>query len=711
MTSSGWAVLVAVAYLVGPALAAQRLSAVVLAGPPASVRACGSVTALAWLLVVGCFGLALFGAFAPGPALGLSLVLGVAAVAPGREALAAGVRADGRAVRAAVADIGWIVGALGGVVVTGIGGLVLVRGIVTPPLGWDDLTYRLFKAGTWVQAGRFTTEPAPDAWQYYDYFPGNGEVLWSWLLLAERSGALLAVGSVTTWLACLLGTYAAARALGIERRGSTVAALALGTVPAVAVFSDTSYVDNLVLASTVCGLALLLDARRRPSWCGLGLGLAALAVGAGTKSTGLTVLALGALYAVAFAPWPGRLRSGLARLAVAATAVTAVVAPWYLRAWIDRGSPLYPYPSPVPGLDWPRNEQLARLVGAPADSASFADELGWSWHLLATRDLNWPPAPWFYLLLAFVGVVLALLWPRRRAEVGLLVAIAATGLTVLAASDAHGLRHIWGDVLGRLVTPSLAALVLLAATVAMRWLWPAWLALVAAQGWRSVSVLIDSSGAADRAAVTDLATRSAGPLAVAAVVVALAVLARHRRPSRDRRAAAGGAVAVALVVASVLVAASAAVGVRDDHRYDLYRASLEEDLYRAHGLGPGRCLHPLWEHVDVEGPTTIAVVAGFQIFGHTSFRFPFLGSDLQNRVVYVPVTTDGSLVDYEDLEAVRAAFDADAWLARLDALDVDHIALLHGDLPEAEVIGQHPERFTLAQHGACNDAVLHRFVG
>src|SRR4030095_4741815 len=37
-----------------------------------------------------------------------------------------------------------------------------------PPLGWDALTYHLFRAGRWVHDGHASVVTAPDAWGYYE---------------------------------------------------------------------------------------------------------------------------------------------------------------------------------------------------------------------------------------------------------------------------------------------------------------------------------------------------------------------------------------------------------------------------------------------------------------------------------------------------------------------------------------------------------------
>src|SRR5437870_1975973 len=74
------------------------------------------------------------------------------------------------------------------------------------------------------------------------------------------------VGSVLTWVGCLLGGFSAARLLGCDREQSVLAATAIVSIPAAAVFVDSSYVDNLELAGFLMGFVLLLECRRSFSW-------------------------------------------------------------------------------------------------------------------------------------------------------------------------------------------------------------------------------------------------------------------------------------------------------------------------------------------------------------------------------------------------------------------------------------------------------------
>ena len=116
------------------------------------------------------------------------------------------------------------------VVVLGVvGALVLLRvlkGAASPPLGWDGLTYHLFKSGRFASLGRPVFETAPDGWGYYESFPAAGSVLHGLGMLVARDGALV------PWIGGAFGLFAAFAVYVLARRlgGTRVpAAFAAGT--------------------------------------------------------------------------------------------------------------------------------------------------------------------------------------------------------------------------------------------------------------------------------------------------------------------------------------------------------------------------------------------------------------------------------------------------------------------------------------------------
>ncbi|MGB5516283.1 MAG: hypothetical protein WBP36_17320, partial [Thermoanaerobaculia bacterium] len=62
---------------------------------------------------------------------------------------------------------------------------------------------------------------------------------------------------------------------------------------------------------------------------------------------------------------------------------------------------------------------------------------------------------------------------------------------------------------------------------------------------------------------------------------------------------------------------------------------------------------------------------------------------------YIPITTDGGLISYEDSAGVAAAADRRAWLGRLLDRDVDHVAALGPRSIEHAWVEELPELFAV----------------
>ncbi len=186
------------------------------------------------------------------------------------------------------------------------------------------------------------------------------------------------------------------------------------------------------------------------------------------------------------------------------------------------------------------------------------------------------------------------------------------------------------------------------------------------------------------------AEMTAAFLQVLAVIFAIAGLWFLLRRSRWRTRAVGP-----VVIASLTVALLAIIGVREHFRWAAYRLHGERQLFDFHGVPPVQAW-PLWREVDGAEPSRIAVTAGYDPrIPHNWFRWPFLGTRLQNDVVYLPVTADGEIVSYFDREALVEAADRKAWLQRVADQEVDWIAALGPATIEHRWILELPRIFPL----------------
>ena len=119
--------------------------------------------------------------------------------------------------------------------------------------------------------------------------------------------------------------------------------------------------------------------------------------------------------------------------------------------------------------------------------------------------------------------------------------------------------------------------------------------------------------------------------------------------------------------------------IRQGWRYPLWEASAraQQPLFLLHRLHPTyAAAWSLWRDLDGAVPRTLAVTAGWDGLGHNLYLYPLLGSRLQNRVLYVPVTAGGEVIDHRDAERRKKAADFPSWLRRLQAARVDTVVSL-----------------------------------
>ena len=600
-------------------------------------------------------------------------------------------------------------------------GLRFVRSMLAPPLTWDALTYHLLKAGRWVQAGGFVAERAPDAWGYYEYFQPFGDYLWAWAMLPVHGDLLIGPAGVLVWATCLLGTYTLARTLGAAGVASVAAALFVTFNPTVVNYLTTAHVENVLLAAFVLGAVFLARSFVQRDWVNPVLAAAALGVLAGVKFNGAPVAALGALAIVVAVVrrHPGPVGRGTRPTYVLAGCVLALAlgAHPYLRAWYDTGSPFYPFHVAIgaatlsagnPELAWVM-ARADKLPHGPLFQALFVPK---EFDLIVGREQFLNPGP-PVLLIGLTGLIAAIgafgrigsgsrprlvhfveaPYDRRPIVIYLLIASAIT-IAGVATSDVAALRTVWANVLGRFLLIPLAAAAIFTALLPPRVSVPLLLGgtalgvpLTIPLGW----------GPSDRAAFAD--PRMIAVLATVILVAYVVWLTREKRLTLAGRLVPATAPVMIGAVACIL-SWGVVREIRDTHRHAYFRDAADERAYDPHWLGyQETAAFPLWRQFDRVAGASIAVSAGWHEYGHNWFRYPLLGSRLQNRVVYVPITSDGTVVDYRDDAALRARSDYRAWLRRLVEQQIDYLVLLHPEPPEAAWVRAHPDIFTPAGDG------------
>jgi hypothetical protein len=579
------------------------------------------------------------------------------------------------------------------------------RGLVAPPLAWDALTYHLLKAGRWVQAGTFTPEAAPDAWGYYEYFMPYGDVLWAWAMLPVHGDALLAPAGMLVWLTLALGAYVTASGLRARRELALVGAAIVASTPTVMNYLTGAYVENLTAAIFLIGAAFITRALQRPDRRSFLLSGAALGLGAGVKIVSLPYLVLG--LALLGLKVVGVGRPGRQRMVLLAACVlpAAIALPPYVRAWVEMGSPTYPIGFNVGSWVIASGNEEMDLLHAGKLGATRAVSLGG-----AVARLLIPNALTMYQGREFLGLgpAAALLFPFgllgawialrcqawRLPALYLLASGFVTVLSILPRSNV-ALRTYWIGVLARHLIVPFAVVVLLALTLGDRiprlWLTLALsanLVLVLPIGWDTL----------DSAAVALLL---AWGLWGCSLVLLGDFMKRRGHLSP---------VKALTILALLAVPYFGVLAWRQQSRYRYYQRAAEGRVYDVHPVeSESMAAWPVWLMLDRDEGATVAAAAGWNGVGHNWLRYPLLGSRFQNRVVYVPVTRDGSVIDYRNEEALRTRADFNSWVNRLAAAKVDYVAILWPDPLEGAWARARPDLFSLVAVGSGGLGRLYRF--
>ncbi|GAG09873.1 unnamed protein product, partial [marine sediment metagenome] len=159
-----------------------------------------------------------------------------------------------------------------------------------------------------------------------------------------------------------------------------------------------------------------------------------------------------------------------------------------------------------------------------------------------------------------------------------------------------------------------------------------------------------------------------------------------------RMTARHGPGAVRVLAAAILVGVLTALPLVDRARNAL-RHSFFARAYELHDFPRRGAV--VWRYCDrPEEPRRIAFTAGWNGTGHNWLWYPLLGSRLQNEVIYVPITSDGKVIDYAHPDELAACADFDSWLERLLRAGVDTVVCLPPGTFESRWIRRHEGIFT-----------------
>ena len=555
------------------------------------------------------------------------------------------------------------------------------RALFLPAIAWDTLAYHGPRAAIFLE-GAFTFDAAPGTWNMYRNFFAGGEVLWAWAMLPFHSDMLANLASTVQWLGVGVATWAFGRSIRLKEPFAALSGILVLFIPTLQLEIPSGYVEPPLYLAMMVSLASAIHVLRRPSAGLVLVGAMAAGVAIGIKLTG----ALPAAIACVFMWW--RL-SGCRHLprwhaAVAFSLVAAILPslPWIVHAWFETGAPLSPIPVRIFGLTLGK--------AAPHLAWHIQYEMGdaytWAAELAALKKMFPLPGS------ATEGLGLLSLIPIALAGLGLLrvfLRSRATGLLILVSLIVIVVcLYLPGLSMSRLhqsanVSRFLIGIVLICIPLSLRGLirWKSLARYAAVMLWccfAFYAVFFVFFGWAPH-------ERHQIGLGLIAAVLLLAVLVLlTRRTTLLRYLIAFGVVWLAVI------------DLRHSqlrYRYDAARDSTQLHWLQRYWVEGARVIddHDISHEIAVtSGPSRLAA------YWYTYF---FFGSELQNRLHYVPVTVDGKIAHFGPNNQRRRLADRDAWLRRLAERNITHIVAFKPNSVERDWIRQLPGRFEML-HGA-----------
>lgn len=581
-------------------------------------------------------------------------------------------------------------------------GVAAVRGIVNLSISFDSLSYHDLFAGNFVRTGGWFDVDSPGPWGIkYRFYPAAGEGMIAWLMLPFHGDLVAGLAAFPAWGLAMAALYELGRCLGLPPRRAAIPAVIVGFMPAVFAFLATTYVDIPLLGALLGGMLFFLEAwetrsREACLLCGAAFGNA-LAI----KVFGLAgvTAALGMLFLLWFAPAPMRL--GLPRWLLAAVPAILAGAPHYLRMYMNHGSPTWPLPLNLPGMplfpgsgEWASYlAQINHAADLMMPGATLPDQILYllRWYF-GFGPMSFGPACLVLAVVAPAGMVY--LWNRgRRGFCAFLLLLLAGSAAGLLGSGMWKFHVSYASINARLISIMTAILALLGVLAFERWREEARsrvLALVLLMGATALVIGLPEQFSTGFRALD---------LALLGTPFAAALLPVRRLP----RLPWSGTTSLAAVLLFGCVALALLPEIEGRMRPCQYAAA-----YEAHG--PDRDIAPAWIICDDPAtPRRIAFSTGwFKDQGYKWYWALLLGRKLQNELIYVPITTDGSIVEYNGPTDVAAKADPEAWLRRLSEHRIDTLVFFPPFPPEHDWAISRPDLFR--PEGSASPSLVFRVI-
>jgi hypothetical protein len=551
--------------------------------------------------------------------------------------------------------------------------LLTVRTLALPLLGWDTLTYHGVKAGMWVQTGGRSPLIAPGGWEGYLTFFGGGEAFTAWAMLFLHGDLLAGIPDLFFWALVGLATVCLAREFGMPARTATLLGLAFMCTVDLSRLVGSGYVDTCGNAFFLGGILFLVRFARAKQHADFCLTFAALGLSSSVKFNMLAAGVLMSLLALALL-----LRSGrppLAWLLGCLLAFAAPVAPWLLFNYMATGYPLGCIPLSIgplhlgaapPNLAWALGPSGRPSYTFVTEAKALCEALGLYGFTLCLIVLGLP------------GIALRVRQGRGKYVLALL-AIASI-MALYFAPSFTPVRLGWPRVNGRFLAPA----VILMAVAGLPLLKEFRCGLLLVEEVSAVAVVYGTWSFL-RTFVNGQHSVESVFLAAAIALVALGCGLVHYR--RRLALPARPAAVVALSLVAFLGGMYGLAQLKNWFRIDAYENCITMHRVPCYWVDGLRALQ------SDRRPLRIAFAYGATNASHHSFIAPFLGPSLNNRLLYVPPSADGSFIPHGPDYATNARLSFESWTNALRKAGVTHVLCLQPPCAELKWMEAHPSLF------------------
>jgi len=587
----------------------------------------------------------------------------------------------------------------------------LTRALLMPPLVYDCVTYHLTFAAMWIKKGTIFIFKAPDQIIDCAYFPINGELFASWLLLPFQSDLLANTMNFPLTLLAGIGCYAIARELGLTRKEASFAPALVCFAPMVFSQLTTALVDNATCAFYVASVLFILRYLRNGHLHEGLLAIAAAGIMAGIKHSGIPVLGL---IFIAFAVRllrTGSLR-GLIRKCAAVCAglliICALGGRQYILNTLDAGNPLYPFSVEIAGTRLLEGSAQWKLVDewiAEQERAKGLDKYSlWEkeYRKLLYMSITLGPKFLAFILLALISLLLRPDGISRGRWCFLTALWFVPMLLFYADTDANAARKgPWIESSSRFLSPSVALFTIMGLTVIKKfrhYLRGVDFFLVALVVWDLLYINKNHLWQVE----------ALYPFIALLIVIAVLSMARVRQSLRKEAGVVGTGQSPGLFFwggligrgqwivypAGLLVLVAGLYFLqcyRDATRYTYYSGHADHQSFTA----LANTQVGAWEFLDrPASPKTIALSMDPETpLGYWLF-YPLMGRRLQNDVMYVSAKDKWDVPAWVDRGLLRGN-DFETWLYNLKRLNVDCVMLAAPWPVEHSWMHTHEDQFKL----------------